>query len=346
MFPLNNHGGHRGVILWRRVVPPLLLLCALLLLGTAGFKFFSPEAAWIDCLYMAVTTTTTVGYGEIVPLGPGGRLFVIGFLACGLGVVSYSAFTFGQFLFSSEIQQLLEEKRMRHLIDGLSGHYIVCGLGRMGITICRHLAERGKPFVIIDREAERLEGEADPGWLHIAGDATDDAVLHEAGIGRAKALATVLPTDADNVYVVLSARLLSARLEIIARASDEAAATKMKRAGANRVVSPYSTGAVKMARFMLNPNIEDFLEIGDQQGQELELADVQIDDRSQYVGKRLAETNLRDLGVIVVGIRRRSGERLMPPPGNAMIEAGDCLFAFGSTTAVNQMIGTSGREET
>jgi len=335
MFPLSNQGGHRGVILWRRVVPPLLLLCALLLLGTVGFKLCSPEAAWIDCLYMAVTTTTTVGYGEIVPLGPGGRLFVIGFLACGLGVVSYS-----------EIQQLLEEKRMRHLIDGLSGHYIVCGLGRMGITICRHLAERGKPFVIIDREAERLEGEADPGWLHIAGDATDDAVLHEAGIGRAKALATVLPTDADNVYVVLSARLLSARLEIIARASDEAAATKMKRAGANRVVSPYSTGAVKMARFMLNPNIEDFLEIGDQQGQELELADVQIDDRSQYVGKRLAETNLRDLGVIVVGIRRRSGERLMPPPGNAMIEAGDCLFAFGSTTAVNQMIGTSGREET
>ena len=346
MFPLSNDGGQRGVILWRRVVPPLLLLCALLLLGTAGFKFFSPEAAWIDCLYMAVTTTTTVGYGEIIPLGPGGRLFVIGFLACGLGVVSYSAFTFGQFLFSSEIQQILEDKHMRHLIDGLSGHYIVCGLGRMGNTICRHLAERGKPFVIIDREGERMEAEAEPGWLRIVGDATDDAVLHEAGISRAKALATVLPTDADNVYVVLSARLLSGQLEIIARASDEAAATKMKRAGANRVVSPYSTGAVKMARFMLNPNIEDFLEIGDQQGQELELADVQIDDRSQYVGKRLAETDLRDLGVIVVGIRRRNGERLMPPPGNAMIEAGDCLFAFGSAAAVNQMIGTSGRDET
>lgn len=345
MFPLSNHNGPRGVSLWRRVIPPLMLLCALLLLGTAGFKFFSPDADWIDCLYMAVTTTTTVGYGEIVPLGPGGRLFVIGFLACGLGVVSYSAFTFGQFLFSSEIQQLLEDRRMRHLIEGLSGHYIVCGLGRMGMTICRHLAERGKPFVIIDREADRIGNQADPNWLHIVGDATDDAVLHQAGIGRAKALATVLPTDADNIYVVLSARLLSNQLEIIARASDEAAATKMKRAGANRVVSPYSTGAVKMARFMLNPNIEDFLEIGDHEGQEFELVDVQIDDHSRYVGKRLAETDLRELGVIVVGIRRMTGERLMPPPGNTMIEAGDCLFAFGSAAAVNQMIGTSGREE-
>ena len=345
MFPLSSDNRQRGLILWRRVLPPLVLLCALLLLGTVGFKLFSPGSTWVDCLYMAVTTTTTVGYGEIVPLGPAGRMFVMAYLACGLGVVSFSAFTFGQFLFSSDIQRLLENKRMRHLIEGLSGHYIVCGLGRMGITICRHLAERGKPFVIIDREAVLFDTDGDPAWLHIVGDATDDAILHQAGIDRAKALATVLPTDADNVYVVLSARLLSSSLEIIARASDEAAATKMKRAGANRVVSPYSTGAVKMARFMLNPNIEDFLEIGDQQGQELELADVQINDESRYVGKRLAETDLRELGVIVVGIRRRNGERLMPPPGNAMIEAGDCLFAFGTSSAVNQMIGTSGRGE-
>lgn len=331
----------------RRVLLTGSMLLALMITGTVGFKFFSPEASWLDCAYMTATTMTTVGYGEIVPLGPGGRIFVIGFLAVGLGVVSYSAFTFGQFLFSNDIQLLLEQRRMERRIADLKDHYIVCGLGRMGETICRHLEQRGRDFVVVESSPERIEEKARRRWLRVQGDATDDRVLTEAGIDRARALASVLPTDADNIYVVLSARLLSTRIEIVARASDDAAAAKMERAGANRVVSPYSTGAIKMARFMLNPNIEDFLEITDQRGrgQDMELADVQIDAGSRYVGKRLMETDLRDLGVIVVGIRRRNGERLLPPPGNAMIEAGDCLFAFGSAAAVNKMIGTSGVDE-
>jgi voltage-gated potassium channel len=281
---------------------------------------------------------TTVGYGEMVPLGPGGRLFVIGFLGIGVGVVSYSAFQFGQFLFSNDIQQLLRDRRMQRQIEQLSDHYIVCGLGRMGRTICQHLVDRGQSFVVIDSDPQRLADEAEPDWLRLTGDASDDTVLLQAGITRARALATVLPTDADNVYVVLSARLLSSKLEIVARASDDSAEQKLTRAGANRVVSPYSTGATKMARFMINPNIEDFLEIADNRGQELELADVQINPDSPYVGKRLADTPLRELGVMVVGIRRQNGERLMPPPGTAMIEPGDCLFAFGSSQAVNRMI--------
>ncbi|RPI78887.1 MAG: potassium channel protein, partial [Planctomycetaceae bacterium] len=242
----------------RRFALTALLLLILLAIGTLGFRFFSPEATWIDCLYMTATTMTTVGYGEIVPLGPGGRLFVIIFLAAGLGVVSYSAFTFGQFLFSNNIQRLLEQRRMERKIADLKNHYIVCGLGRMGETICQHLEQRSRDFVVVDSSAERMEARAKSRWLRVQGDATDDGVLVEAGIDRARALATVLPTDADNIYVVLSARLLSSRIEIVSRASDDAAAAKMERAGANRVVSPYSTGAIKMARFMLNPNIEDF----------------------------------------------------------------------------------------
>lgn len=345
MAPVASFTNPESTGVRRRLLLTVSLLLTLLVTGTVGFKICSPQASWVDCAYMTATTMTTVGYGEIVPLGPGGRIFVICFLAVGIGVVSYSAFQFGQFLFSTDIQRMLEERRMRHLIESLKNHYIVCGLGRMGVTICRHLEERGKPFVVIDRDAQLLDEDANPKWLRLVGDATDDAILHEAGIERARALATVLPTDADNIYVVLSARLLSSRLEIISRASDESAAVKMERAGASRVVSPYSTGALKMARFMLNPNIEDFLEIGDQHGNDLELADVQIDEASPYVGKRLMDTDLREMGVIVVGIRRRNGDRLMPPPGNAMIEAGDCLFAFGSTSAVNQMIGGSGHED-
>lgn len=227
-------------------------------------------------------------------------------------------------------------------INALENHFIVCGMGRMGETICHYLFERGKPFLVIDVNAERLAKVCEEqGWLYIHGDATDDEILHSAGATRARSLASVLPTDADNVYVVLSARIMSAELQIIARAGDEKAANKMERAGATRVISPLSTGAVKIARFMLNPSIEDFLEIADEHGNELELADVQITEGSIYVGKTLMETDLRERGVMVIGIRRKNGERLMPPPGSSVIQPGDSLFAFGSVAAVNAMIGES-----
>jgi voltage-gated potassium channel len=314
--------------------------------GTLGFRYFAVgEPEWLDCLYMAVTTLTTVGYGEIIPLTQAGRAFVICFLFVAFGVVSYSAFQIGQTIFSVEIQRLRERRRMQKKIDQLRNHYIVCGVGRMGSTICRHLHARGKPFVVIDSDENELREQGAEEWLFLIGDATDDHTLLLAGIERARALATVLPTDADNVYVVLSARILSNKLEIIARASQDSAAEKIKRAGANRVVSPYSTGAEKIARFMLNPSVEDFLEIADNRGQDLELADIQIGANSPYIGKQLHETDLRTLGVIVVGIRRKSGERLMPPSGNATIELGDSLFAFGSRSAVNRMIGESAPNE-
>jgi voltage-gated potassium channel len=328
----------------RRVLLLPALLVLMTLIGTLGFRHFT-GGPWLDCLYMSVTTLTTVGYGEIVPMNNAARIFVIAYLFVAFGVVSYSAFQIGQTIFSAGILQLLESRRMEKKISQLRNHYIVCGLGRMGSRICRHLHERGKPFVVIDSSEEQLRARCAEGeWLYVVGDATDDRTLEHAGIESARALATVLPTDADNVYVVLSARLLSSKLEIIARASGDSAAEKIKRAGANRVVSPYSTGAEKIARFMLNPSIEDFLEIADGRGQDLELADVQVAADSPYVGKRLNETDLRELGVIVVGIRRKSGERLMPPPGNAIIESGDSLFAFGSTIAVNRMIGESSHE--
>jgi voltage-gated potassium channel len=336
---------YRGVnpagVVQRRLRTAIFLLVGMVTVGTFGFKFFSldPNATWVDCAFMTVTTMTTVGFGEIVPMGQGGRLFVICFLIAGFGVISYGAVEIGQWVFSAEARRYLERRRMEQKIQKLKDHFIVCGFGRMGWTICGHLSERGREFVVIDTDEKLLQTNClSQQWLYVVGDASDDRVLAQAGISRAKALAAVLPTDADNVFVTLTARLLSGKLDIIARATDESATLKLERAGANRVVSPYSTGAQKIARFMLNPNIEDFLEIADHKGKDLELADVQISSRSPYVGKRLMETNMREEGVMIVGIRRRSGERLMPPPGNAIIEAGDCLYAFGSIAGVNRMI--------
>ena len=168
-------------------------------------------------------------------------------------------------------------------------------------------------------------------------DATDDEVLTKAGIDRAQSLATVLPTDADNVYVVLSARLLSSSLQIVARAGEASAIQKLQRAGATRVISPFSSGAMKMARFMLNPSIEDFLEITDESGSDLELAEIQIQTDSQYIGKPLAKTDLREQGIMVIGIRRTSGKHIIAPEGTAIIEPGDSLFAFGNANSVNAL---------
>lgn len=322
----------------RQITIILSLLLSLTVFGTVGL-YVIEEAPLLDCLFMAVITLTTVGYSDVVSLSPAGKVFIIGYLVVGLGTFTYSAFALGQWIVNARMRSMLEKRRMERRIQELSNHYIVCGFGRMGETIGETLHRRGLPFVLIDIDEERL-GQVctERGWLYVHGDATDDEVLLRAGVKRAKSLACVLPTDADNIYVVLSARLLSEKLQIIARSGDEKAIRKMEQAGATRVISPFSTGALKMARFMISPSIEDFLEIGIAHGSGYELAEVQIDDNSPYAHRKLAETDLREKGIMILGIVRTEGERLMPPPGTAEIQPGDSLLAFGSTAAVTSMI--------
>ncbi len=330
----------------RRALFTVGLLFGLTAVGTVGLRVIT-EKPWLHSLYMAVITLTTVGSIDAAP-NKAGEVFVMVYLVCGLGIFTYSAFQLGQFVVDAQLRsiQMRERRRMEKAIEELQNHFIVCGTGRMGRTICDYLQEREKQFIVIDVDEEVLVPVCEEnGWLYVLGDATDDDVLLRAGIERARALTSVLPTDADNVYVVLSARMLASELQIIARASDEKAIEKMERAGASRVVSPFSSGAEKMARFMISPSIEDFLEIADTHGNELELADVQVLEDSPYVGKQLMDTDLRAKGVMVIGIHRANGERLMPPPGTAVLQAGDSLFAFGSTEAVNEVVEEIGGEE-
>lgn len=284
---------------------------------------------------------TTVGLSATnqTELAPATKVFIILYLLGAIGLFSYTISHIGNQLLSLQLHGILEQRRMDQSLKKLSDHFIVCGYGRMGQTICQYLQSRNKPFVVIDNSEVRLEEirQRDK-WLYVHGDATDDAILQKAGIARAKSLATVLPTDADNIYVTLSARLQNEGLQIIARASDEKAVTKLERAGASRVVSPFSSGAVKIARFMLNPSIEDFLEVTDDEGSQLELAEVAISQNSPFIGRKLMETDLQARGVMVIGIHRASGERLMPPRGSTTIESGDNLIVFGSSQAVNWMI--------
>lgn len=326
-----------------RIITVVTVLVLFPVVGTIGFRICEGWP-WLDCAYYAVIIMSTVGMSTNpeLTLASETKVFIIVYLMVGVATFSYSVSVLGQELLALQLRGLLERRRMEREIDRLRGHFIVCGYGRMGQTIAQHLHTRRRPFVIVDNNAERLAAVSrERGWHYIVGDATDDDVLCRAGIVYAKSLAAVLPTDADNVYVVLSARLLNTGLQIIARASDEKAIEKMERAGANRVVSPYSSGATKMARFMLNPSVEDFLEVTDAHGSQLELADIQVSEKSPLAGKRLMETALGERGVMIIGIRRADGERLMPPPASAVIHPGDSLFAFGSAEAVNAMIAES-----
>lgn len=323
----------------RKLLSIIALLLGFLILGAVCFRL-TEGWDWLQCFYEAVIIMTTVGLSATsqADLNPSTKLFIICYLMVGVGIFTYCVSQLGQSLVNLQLRGYWERRAMDHSIRKLKDHFVVCGFGRMGSTICRYLHSRHKPFVVIDSDERIAATCREHGWLYLIGDATDDETLLMAGIMEARALTTVLSTDADNVYVVLSARLLNDKMQIVARASDEKAVDKLERAGATRVVSPFSSGAMKIARFMLNPSVEDFFEVTDDHGSQLELADVLISASSPCVGKRLMDTDLRERGVMVVGIRRVNGERLMPPPGTAIIEAGDCLFAFGSSQAVNEMI--------
>ncbi|MCA9116110.1 MAG: potassium channel protein, partial [Planctomycetaceae bacterium] len=325
----------------REITHVLLLLLGLTLGGTLGFRLIE-GADWLDCLYMAVITLTTVGFEHTVVPGPNGKIFIICYLMVGLGAFSYSAFQLGQWIVNSQLRLVLERRKMEKKTARMEGHHIVCGLGRMGTTICEYLQQRGRPFVVIDHDEEQLIRIcSERSWVYLAGDATSDETLLAAGIERARSLATVLATDADNVYVVLSARLLNEKLQIVSRALDEKAIEKMERAGANRVISPFSSGAVRIARCMINPGIEDFLEVNVARNSQLELAELLMDESNPWVGSRLKELNLDSHGLVVVGVRRADGTCYVPPDGSTVILVDDTLFTFGSSDALNSVMAQS-----
>lgn len=315
----------------RRLIQIPLLLMFVLMFGAIGLRLCTGQSM-LDCFYQATVLLTTVGSQQPDPLTPVTQVFIMIYLGGGLGVFTYSAFQFGQTLVSGDLRVFLEQRRMKRATDHLSDHFIICGYGRMGATLCEYLHSRHQPFVVIDENPDLVTSEMkSAGWLFVHGDATQDDVLMAAGVDRARGLTTVLPTDADNLYVVLSARLLAADLQIVARGSDESAAQKMQRAGATRVINPLSAGATRMARLMLSPSIENFVEVAETHGIEWEIADVQVPDNSPLVASRLSETPLREAGIILLGICKSSGETHFPPSADLIIEAGDSLFAFGNS---------------
>lgn len=324
-----------------RLMRHVLVLLALPPVGMLGFMLIEGWD-WFDALYMAFITITTVGYGETHPLSTGGRVFVMAYLITGIGLFSFSIAELGGIVIRAELTGWWARRRMERILHKVRDHFVVCGFGRMGRRVCRHLADKGLPFVALDRSAESLAAAEAAGWLHVVGDATEEDALAAAGLERARGLAAVLPDEAANLYIVLTARMLAPRLRIIARAEDEKAAAKLRRAGADRVVGLYETGAGRAVALLANPNLEDLIGIDAGRGAELDLAEIQVSAGDRIAGRRLNRTDLRSAGILVVGVRRPDGSLLLPPPPDTEIRPGDTLMALGRAEAVKALVERPG----
>ena len=307
----------------------LALIIIVIAFGTAGYQLIE---GWnfLDALYMTIITLTTVGYREVHELSSRGMIFTIVLLMVGVGTFLYALSAGAKIILEGELQELFGRKRLEKKIKELKGHYIVCGYGRMGKIICRELKAKNVPFVAIERNGDFLNNRLDD-FLGISGDATNDDILREAGIERAKGLISVLPNDALNLYVVLSARELNPDLHIVARAGEEGSENKLLRAGADKVVSPYHIGGLRIAHTILRPAVVDFIEFATKTGNiELQMEEVTIPEGSSMADKSLDQCGIgRELGIIIVGIKRHTGEMRFNPTSRSTVKAGDTLIALG-----------------
>ena len=316
----------------------LLALVALMAIGIAGFHYIEGWS-WFDGFYMVLTTITTIGYGEIHPLSHAGRIFNTFIIVAGVGLALLLIGVATQALLEFELQSVFGRRRMERDIGRLSAHYIICGAGRVGRSAARELARKPAPFVIIDSSQEKLSRYSDEGWLTVVGDATQEKVLREVHIERARGLVAATTTDATNVYIILTARGLNPKLKIIARASEEDAEKHLLTAGADSVVSPYNFAGYRIAQSFLRPHVVDFFDTAMlREQQALEIEEVQVQSGSRVVGKTLEGSRIRqEMGVIVLAIKGEDSHMRFNPAPDVVIHAGDHLIVMGEPDGLRRL---------
>ncbi len=287
---------------------------------------------FFDALYMTVITITTVGYGEIGVVSESGRIFTIILIFLGMGIMAYFVGVIAQTMVEFQISTIIGRRKLGLLKKSIKNHYIICGYGRIGRIITLELKNNKMPVLVIDRDPDSrnlLESEKIP---YIIDDASSEDVLMEAGIERAKGLVAVVSSDADNVFIVLTARGINPNLVIVSRADDEKAQKKLLRAGADRVVMPYLIGGQKMANTILRPVVTDFLEFTvHNRDIELKLEELKVEQGSKLDGVTLMDSGVRqETNIIIVGISKKDGSMVFNPSSHTRIEAGDTLIALGS----------------
>jgi voltage-gated potassium channel len=323
----------RNVLKRWRIAVALALPFVLLAFGAVGYRAIEgPGWSWNDAFYMSAITLTTVGYGETHPLSHEGRVFTIGFLFFGVFTLFYTATEIIRAMVSGQLQQALGRGRMERTLAHLKDHVIVCGLGRMGRLVCHEFEKQQVPFVIIDQDVDVLDEAHYEHGIPLHGDATSDEVLLHAGVARARAVVAVLPSDASNLYVTLSARGLNDKINIVARAEEESAIAKLRRVGADHVVSPYVIGGHRATQAVLKPTVGHFLEMAGRHDVAYVIEEITVEPASPLAGKRLRESRLReDHSVVVLTIKDADGAMSFNPDGDTVLEAGQVLVIVGHT---------------
>lgn len=316
----------------------LIMLGLVLLIGTTGYAVIE---GWqiLDAIYMTVITITTVGYGEVRSVSPTGRVFTIALICMGMGIIAYTLGMVAQVMVELQIRSILGRKKLGLKIKSIKNHYILCGYGRIGRIISHELKTSLIPLLVIDSNPDSKQGLEQQDIPYIIDDATSEDVLIEAGIERAKGLISVVLSDADNLFITMTARGLNPGLFILARAEEEQSHKKLLRAGANRVVLPYLIGGQKMAHTITKPAVTDFLELTiHDKDIELELGELLVKDRSRLKGVTLADSGIRqEMNVIIVAIRKENGEMAFNPSYGTRIETGDTLIALGPSNDLKKL---------
>jgi len=298
--------------------------------GTAGFTLIEGYPPF-DAFYMTLITITTVGYTELRELSRAGRIFNSALIIYGVTVMFFAIGAMTQAVLEMELPELFGRRRVRRMIDKLENHYIVCGYGRVGRAAASELQRAGVSFVMVDRSPERVERAVRAGMLGLTADSTRDETLLEAGVTRARGLIAALTTDADNLFVILSAKNLNPRLLVAARAGEEEAEQKLRRAGADVVFAPYSNAGHQLALSLLRPHVVQFLDVATRSiGLDVGIEQVRVAASSEFVSRSLQQLQVRrELGVIVLAIRKADGRMQFNPPADAVMDADDCLIVMG-----------------
>lgn len=306
--------------------------------GTAGFVFVSGYPLF-DAFYMAMITMTTVGYMEVHPLTVAGRVFNSFYMFLSVSTMLLTMGIMTQGIVEAQLGSMLERRRMRKMIDKLRGHFIVCGFGRVGRGAVQELHGAGVPLLIVDKREDRVEWAIRNGYLAVLGDSTRDETLKEAGVERASGLVAALATDADNLFAIISAKTLNPKLHVAARAAEEEAERKMRQVGADSVFAPYARTGVRLAQSLLKPHVRQFLDFTTTHlGPSVSIEQIEVLPGCELVDRTLKELKIgNELKVIVLGIRRASGEMIFNPSADTGVEANDFLIVMGEAEPLRRL---------
>jgi voltage-gated potassium channel len=305
-------------------------------IGFVGYQVFADASAF-DAIFLTVITISTVGYSEIIELGDAGRMVSVAVILTGVISVSVTAIAAAELLFEGHIRRAIEGRRMQRSIESLRDHVIICGFGRVGMRVAQEMADNGAPFVIVDKDPDKVAGMESVHYFHIDGDATEELVLEAAGLDRARAVVAAVNSDADNVLITLTAKGLNPGVEVIARTKADENEGKLRRAGADRVIAPTTIGGRRIGQLLTRPVVADFLDRVAAGGVDILLDEVPVRGGSDLAGKTLRDVGIRQrYGCTVIAVRSGAEMDTHPDPDRRLI-GGDVLVVMGDEDAIDRM---------